>query len=156
MKSLGFGHITQSSCVAAAMLAGCGGSQQPIGAPGAMPLQTSELRPALQNLGYKVTAPLLYATNVGYEDVTVYRATAKDPAPLATISDGLEIPTSACIDGQGTLYVTNEPASGGWVSEYPFGKTTPSRMITDGINEPGYCAIDGKGNLWVTTSTVPT
>jgi hypothetical protein len=121
-----------------------------------MPLQTSELRPALQNLGYKVTAPLLYATNVGYEDVTVYRATAKDPAPLATISDGLEIPTSACIDGQGTLYVTNEPASGGWVSEYPFGKTTPSRMITDGINEPGYCAIDGKGNLWVTTSTVPT
>ncbi len=60
------------------------------------------------------------------------------------------IPGGACIDGQGTLYVANEPASGGgWVSEYPLGKTTPSTIIRDGINEPGYCAIDAKGNLWV-------
>lgn len=143
-----FGRFALSTCVAAA-LAGCVGSQPTIGAPGAIPLQTSELRPALQNLGHKGTAPLLYATNVGYEDVTVYEATAKDPEPLETISDGLVIPSGACIDGQGTLYVTNEPASGGWVSEYPLGKTTPSTVITDGINEPGYCAIDAKGNLWV-------
>ena len=37
MKNLEFGRITLSSCVAAAMLAGCGGSQPPIGAPGAVP-----------------------------------------------------------------------------------------------------------------------
>ena len=37
MNNLEFGRIILSSCVAAAMLAGCGGSQPPIGAPGAMP-----------------------------------------------------------------------------------------------------------------------
>ncbi|MGA9017366.1 MAG: hypothetical protein WB438_00305 [Candidatus Cybelea sp.] len=40
MRSLDFMLYALSSCVAAAMLAGCGGSQPPIGAPGAMP-QTS-------------------------------------------------------------------------------------------------------------------
>ena len=158
MKSLGFGSYALCSCIAAAMLAGCG-SQPPSDAPGAIPTSRaiatradrgrSALRPDARNLGYKVTTRLLYATNVGYEDVTAYRATAKDPAPLATITDDIVIPGGACIDGEGTLYVTNEPASGGWVSEYPLGQTAPSRTITDGINEPGYCAIDAKGNLWV-------
>ena len=45
--------------------------------------------------------------------------------------------------------MTNAPASDGWVSEYPLGKTTPSGMITDGIGSPGWCAIDAKGNMWV-------
>ena len=85
----------------------------------------------------------------------MYEATTNDPAPMETISDGLVIPTGACVDGQGTLYVTNEPASGGWISVYPLGKTTPSRTITDGINVPGYCAIDAKGNLWVTNAGGP-
>jgi hypothetical protein len=35
MKSLGLRHYALSSCVAAALLAACGGSQPPIGAPGA-------------------------------------------------------------------------------------------------------------------------
>jgi len=38
MKSLDFGRLTLSMGVAAALLGGCGGSQPPIGAPGAMPL----------------------------------------------------------------------------------------------------------------------
>jgi hypothetical protein len=37
MKSLGLGRYALSSCAAAALLAGCGGSQPPIGAPGTMP-----------------------------------------------------------------------------------------------------------------------
>ena len=146
-------------CAAAALLPGCGGPQPPIGAQGAMAAKqmrsgsrTStipELKPALTSPGYKATAPLLYVTNFGNQDVTVYRANARDPAPLATISDDVALPGGACIDGQGTLYVANEPASGGWISEYPLGKTKPSTIITDGINEPGYCAIDAKGSLWV-------
>jgi hypothetical protein len=36
-KSLGIGRYALSSWVAAAMLAGCGGSRPPIGAPGTMP-----------------------------------------------------------------------------------------------------------------------
>jgi uncharacterized repeat protein (TIGR03803 family) len=41
MKNLEFNRIMLSSCAAAAMLAGCGGSQPPIGAPGAMPQTTA-------------------------------------------------------------------------------------------------------------------
>jgi len=37
MKSIDLGRYALSSCVVAAMLAGCGGSQPPIAAPGAMP-----------------------------------------------------------------------------------------------------------------------
>ncbi len=163
MKISDFSRYVLCSCVATAMLAGCGGSQPPIGAPGAMPLQTQmrfsstnastrPLKPGMRSLGYKVTAALLYVTNgsATYNDVRIYQARAKDPAPLATISDGVNTPVGACIDRQGTLYVTNEPSSGpGWISEYPLGKTTPSKMIMDGVNEPGFCAIDAKGNLWV-------
>lgn len=139
-------------------LAGCGVSQPSIGAPGSMPMQPQlrfgltaapSLRRTVPSPGYKATAPLLYATNVGNTNVTVYQARAKDPGPLVTITDGLTNPFGACIDGHGTLYITNEPASGGWVSEYTLGKTKASRIITQGISGPAYCAIDAKGNLWV-------
>ena len=42
MRVLGSSRYALTSCVAAAMLTGCGGSQPPIGAPGAMP-QTSAI-----------------------------------------------------------------------------------------------------------------
>jgi hypothetical protein len=162
MMGLDFSSRALLCCVAVAMLAGCGVSQPPIGAPGVM-TQTSALathtaprwsalRPGARGPGYKVTAPLLYVTDIGanYNDVRIYRADAKDPTPVATISDSVATPSGACVDGHGTLYVTNEPASGpGWVSEYPVGKTAPSKIITDGVNAPAFCAIDAKGNLWV-------
>ena len=37
MRRLDFGRMALCSCVAAAMLAGCGGPQPPIGAPAAVP-----------------------------------------------------------------------------------------------------------------------
>jgi hypothetical protein len=39
MRVSGLGDFALSACAAAAMLAGCGGSQPPIGAPGAMACQ---------------------------------------------------------------------------------------------------------------------
>jgi sugar lactone lactonase YvrE len=152
-------------CVAAWLLVGCSGTQSPIDAPDSMPVSAqmrsgsttsapAELKPVFGSAGYKTTAPLLYVTNIdaSYPNARVYRAKAQDPAPLATIFDGVNIPFGACIDGNGTLYVTNEPATGGpgWVSEYPLGTTKPSKIITDGVKVPGFCAIDAAGNLWVT------
>jgi sugar lactone lactonase YvrE len=145
------------------MLAGCGGSQPPIGATGATQQSRaisagtqrggSALRPALQSLGYKVTAPLLYVTNVSEtdNDVKVYDPDAKDAVPVAVISDKINTPNGDCIDSKGTLYVTNEPSDGpGWISEYPLGKIVASKVITDGVSTPAFCAIDAEGNLWVT------
>jgi hypothetical protein len=132
---------------AVAMLFGCGGSQPPIGAPGAMPQTvTKSARDAH-------SGPLLYVSNDGDQhDVTVYPADAKDPGPIETISSGLEFPSGICLDGRGTLYVVDQD---GWVAEYPAGKTKPSKIITKGIDVPIFCAIDSKGNLWVTNAYGP-
>jgi hypothetical protein len=104
---------------------------------------------------YRVARPLLYVVNYpAYYpagNVVVYRATAKDPAPLAEISDGISEPGGDCIDSSGTLYVTNQPPDkAGWVSEYALGHVHPSKTITRGIETPAFCAIDGQGDLWVT------
>jgi len=148
MKRFGFGSYAISGGVALALLAGCGGSQPPISAPGAMP----QASPATtRDTGYAHSAPLLYVGNVsGYNDVKVYPANGKDPSPMAIISDNLNTPTGDCIDGDGTLYVVNEPAGTGWVTEFAAGKTKSSKIIDKGISTPAFCAIDGNGNLWVT------
>jgi hypothetical protein len=160
MKSLGFGRYTLA-IVAAAMLAGCGGSQPPVGAPGAIPVSSFPGIPSLRephskgaaSRDYKVSPGLLYVALSGirapYDQVNVYDTRAKNPSPLATITDGVSYPQSACMDSDGTLYVTNQGSGAGWVSEYPLGKTEPSATITDGISGPGFCAIDRDGNLWV-------
>ena len=163
MKRSNFTRHTLGLCVAAAMLAACGGSQPPIGSPGAVQ-QTSAIAThaaprwsALKLVaalpGYKVAPPLLYVANATYTDdgVNVFGATGKDRNPLVTITNGVEDPAGVCIDSLGTLYVTNDPNSGpGWISEYLLGKTVPTTTITDGVSTPAFCAIDGKGNLWVT------
>ena len=142
-------HVLQFCCCGIAH--GVRRVESPIGTPGAMPQTSAFTTQAERGGSYKATPPLLYVTNstVTYDDVKVYRALANDPTPLATISDDVENPTGACIDGQGTLYVTNEPTNGpGWISEYPLGKTAPSKIVRDGVNHH-LCAIDEKGNLWV-------
>ncbi len=163
MRTRAFVSGALSTSIAVALLAGCGGSQPPIGAPGAMPQSRTIAMQAgrggssslpevtVGSSDYEVSGPLLYVTNYTYNSVTVYHAKDKNPAPIATISDGLNSPAGDCLDSQGTLYVTNDPISGpGWISEYPFGATTASKVVANGINTPAYCAVDGKGNLWVT------
>jgi len=167
MRSSGLGSYALSSCVAAALLAGCGGSQPPIGAPGAMPQSRAVAKHAAHGTSwmlpdtkssptYKVTSPLLYVTNFDsppYDGVTVYNAKKNNPAPIAVINANIFQPGGDCIDGDGTLYVASGPGSSlGWISEYALGKTTPLRIITQGINGPAFCAIDAHGNLWVTNA----
>src|SRR5579863_9579778 len=136
MENLEFGRNALSACVAVAMLSACGGSQPPIGATGAMPQSVTE------SANNAHSGPLLYVTNDGEaHNVTVYRADAKNPSPIATISDDLEFPAGMCVDGHGTLYVADHT---GWIAEYPAGKTKPSKVITKGTDNPGYCAIDSQ------------
>lgn len=161
MKSLSFDTMRclLVGGVSVTLVAGCGGVS-PLGIEAPRDTQTSSVASkngamahTASSSKYKVHGQLLFVTNFSeyYNDVRVYRANAKDPAPLATITKGINTPTGDCIDAQGTLYVMNEPASGpGWVSEYPLGETTPSKIVTDGVNTPAFCAIDANGNLWIT------
>jgi sugar lactone lactonase YvrE len=140
--------------VATAFLAGCGGSQPPIGAPGTMPQSRAIAVHAdwgSETPNYKASGPLLYVTNGDaiYNYVTVYDVKQKNPRPIAQITKDVNDAAGACVDKNGTLYVVNE-ARAGWVSEYTLGHTKPLRVITKGINTPAFCAIDASGNLWVT------
>jgi hypothetical protein len=90
-----------------------------------------------------VTGPLLFVANYGLNvtPVTVYDANRKYPKPLATIIENINNARGACVDGDGTLYVTNAPNTGntGWILEYAIGQTTTLRVVTEGISYPGYC-----------------
>jgi sugar lactone lactonase YvrE len=149
---------------AAALFVGCGGSQPPIGAPGPGTRSLFDYRtrqfvaPAMgtrpESIGspsYKMSDSLLHVVNIGANsyplgDVAIYDARAKNPKPIAIITDGIDQPGGDCIDATGTLYVTN---TSGNVAEYAPGKTKPLRYITQGRGTPAACTIDSNGNLWV-------
>jgi hypothetical protein len=162
MRIQGFRYAL-SGCIAAALLAACGGSQSqlPIGAPN-FAQKSSHNREIVPSSAvtstYKVSGPLLYVANVGLNvtPLTIYKARADNPKPIATISKDIYNSLGACIDSDGTLYVPNYPNYGtGWVSEYAIGQTKPLRVITKGINYPTFCAIDASGNLWVSNIGLP-
>ncbi|HEY1883417.1 MAG TPA: hypothetical protein VGG51_10305 [Candidatus Cybelea sp.] len=123
---------------AAALLSGCD-SQATFAAPEAMRQNTSGVRAPSQ--------PRLFVTEYASNSILVYDASGKSPSPERQVTIGLEEPSGDCIDGNGTLYVMN---AAGWISEYPAGRSRPTRIIKKGLGEPVFCAIDSEGNLWVT------
>ncbi len=94
MKSFSRGRYAVCSCLAATMLAGCGGSQPPIGAPGAMP-QTSLVSTPANKPNYKV----LYS--------------------FGAAPDG-SYPTAGLIDMRGTLYGTTAGGGSNSCAYYPY------------------------------------
>jgi hypothetical protein len=172
VKGINLSRCALGIGVATTILLGCGGLQ-PFGAPGISenafqnykPWHRAQIAPGLRRRvvgmpGYSVSSPLLYVVNVMTNstvgDVTIYDAIVNNPNPIAIITKDLFEPQADCIDAKGTLYVTNQPASGpGWVSEYALGETNPFKIVTNGINTPAFCAIDSQGDLWVTNISIP-
>ncbi len=113
MNNLGLGGYASSSCVAAAFLAGCGGSQQPIGAPGAMPQTIApQLQPRQDAHKYRVLFD--FGSNV----YGLYGA-----GPVAPL-----------IDVNGTLYGTTEYGGTYYFRSNP-GAGTVFSVSTSGLNE---------------------
>jgi hypothetical protein len=92
-----FGRYALTSCAAAAMLAGCGGSQPPMPVPGTMPQSPRFTVPA-------DSAQLVYVTEYTRNTVLVYDARARNPQPKEAITIGVNEPFGDCLDGEGTLY----------------------------------------------------
>jgi hypothetical protein len=112
MRISGFGRYALG-CVAVAMLAGCGGSQLPIGAPGAAPQSRAIAKHADRGfLGKSRTTscPCLYVANSN-DSVTVYASGATGNAkPIEDIrgsQTGLSHPHDVAVDGSGNVYVVN-------------------------------------------------
>ncbi len=151
MKSSIFGCFALSLSATLLLPTACDTSQTAVLSPSEAFGLHHVLRNQSESEDYKASSPLIYAVNYGFTvaPLGVYRAKARDPKPIAMITKNIDNSRGACIDGDGTLYVTNSPSGTGWVAEYALGQTKPFRIITKGIDYPGYCAIDASGNLWV-------
>ena len=137
MKSLDFSRYALCSCVAAAMLTGCGGSQPPIGAPGAMP-QSSALATHAQRRGSWMSPEasgedLIYAVgDCDAQTCVLSYPAGKLVGTLSSIGNGI------CSDSKGNVFI----AEGSAVTEYAHGGTAPIATLNVPGNEAHSCAVD--------------
>jgi hypothetical protein len=143
MQSQHLSRYAAALCVAAA-LAGCGGSQPPIGAPGAMPLDRAIAEHAARGKSWMPPEAsgqdLIYVTafNLG----KVYVFTYPQGQPVATLS--VWHPIGECTDEAGDIFVVtqgSQSSDSSQIYEYAHGGTTPISVL----NDPGYavgCAVD--------------
>jgi hypothetical protein len=153
MKSLDFGRVALSSCAAVAMLAGCGGSQPPIGAPGAMlqsrAIATRPERGGSWMLPEAKSEDLLYASDIRNSVVWVYAYPSGQQ--VGRLSGFPSQPAGLCSDSLGDVYVATSgvDVSSSNVYEYAHGGTNPINTLSDPGQAFG-CAVDPTtGNLAV-------
>ena len=147
MKSSAFSRYALNSCLAAGLLAGCGGSQPPIGAPGAV-AQTSTLathadRGTSWMLPEAKSENLLYVTNL--RDVTVY---SYPQGKLVGKLKDFYVALGECVDAQQNVWIGD--GNDNSEVQYAHGGSKPRRVLKNiaGIG----CAIDPTtGNLALTT-----
>ena len=136
----------------AAMLAGCGGSQPPIGAPDALSqsraIATHAERGGSWMLPESKSRDLLYVSSANNGSVYVY--SYPQLKLVGTLSSPNSTATGECVDKMGDVFITttNEQQSS-TIYEYKHGGTQPVAELSEPGSGTG-CAIDPKtGNLAV-------
>jgi hypothetical protein len=136
--------------VAAGMLAGCGGSQQPIGTPGAIPRSGAMVMHAERGgswmLPEATSESLLYVPDHFKNQVDVYTYPS---GRLVGRLTGFKGPQGACVDRTGDIWITDQGS--GRVVEYAHGGTKPISTL-DLSPFPVDCSVDPRtGDLAVAT-----
>jgi|GEM_PF-309121 hypothetical protein len=155
MKSLGLVRYALCICMAATLLVGCGGSQPPIGAPGAVPqsraIATHAERGRSWILPEARRGALLYISNAS---LNVYVYSYPRGQHVGTLSVSYE-PHGECVDASGDIFIPANSTSSqnpGIVYEYAHGGTNPIATL----NDPGLplgCSVDPTtGNLAVSNT----
>ncbi|HVR47748.1 MAG TPA: hypothetical protein VMT95_14045 [Candidatus Binatia bacterium] len=138
--------------------AGCGGPQ-PSGQtafpqlqedPASTPLP-SDVKPHRESKPLSRSAltsqPLLY---VGDDSaVDLFPLTGPNKKKIGSITNGVHGPWGLSLDANNTLYVANALYSGGTVSVYPYGSSSPSMTYSKGLHEPLYAVADTAGHVFV-------
>jgi hypothetical protein len=153
MKSFGLGSCALGGGVALALLAGCGGSQPPTGATGAM-AQTSAIathadRGKSWMLPEAKSEGLIYATGGCLGTCVFSYPSGKLVGTLDAGFGGSYGASGACTDGNGNVFISNNDN----LFEYAHGGTKPiATLDLPGSNAIG-CSIDPTtGNLAVVFS----
>jgi hypothetical protein len=142
-----------SICAVAALLAGCGGSQPPIGAPGGMlqsrAVATHAERGGSWMLPEAKSEDLLYVSDSDEDLVFVYSYPKRTLVQTLTLQ---ETPEGLCSDLNGDVYVTAvDSISQSYIYEYAHGGSQPIATYNDPGAVAGGCASDPvTGNLAVT------
>jgi len=152
MKTLGLSRSALTIGAAAALLAGCGGSQPPIAGPGAVP--QSQAASSLDAHGRSWIQPratkgaLVYITGgCGGTCVVSY----PDGKIIGHLDVGYGLNAGVCADNHGNVYVASNTQSGdSQVVEYAHGETAPKATFDlPGKGAEG-CSVDPTtGNLAV-------
>ena len=141
MRCLTLDRYALSAGVAIALLAGCGGSQPPIGAPGAMSqisaIATHADRGKSWMLPEAKRKDLPYISDAGNNTVTAY---TYPRGRLVGILGGFDFPYGQCVDKVGDVFITNTNASN--ILEYPHGGSSPIATIGDAGEHPAGCSVD--------------
>jgi hypothetical protein len=150
VRSLRSRHHAVALCLVA-MLAGCGGSQSPIGAPGAMPQSRAIAKHGQRGKSWMLPEAkdksLLYVPDSdpsggGYVAVYAYPRGNL----VGTLTDFVD-PAGTCADNAGDIFITDTNARG--IVEYAHGGSQPIRTLRDS-GQPVGCAVDPiTGNLAV-------
>jgi hypothetical protein len=141
VRILDFSRYALSSCVAAAMLAGCGGSQPPIATPGAMQQTAERAEPDSSWMATDAASQdLLYVSDIRWVDVYSY-----PEGKLEGVLRHFYIAQGMCVDQKGNVFITDEGYNK--VYEYAHGGTKRLRVL-EGSGGPEGCSIDPTtGNL---------
>jgi hypothetical protein len=143
MKNSDVGRSALSISIGAALLTGCGGSQLPVGASGAMAQSRSIA--AHSSGGKSWMLPELSGTNLLYlsDDTAgdIYVLSYPQGKLVGTLS-GLSAPTGLCSDRNGNVFV----ADYGAVVEYAHGGTSPIATLEDPGTYAEDCAVDPETN----------
>ncbi len=98
----------------------------------------------------KKQKPTLFVSDIDAGAIRLFPANKKDPKQSGSITTGIDLPVNIAVDPHGTVYVANNGNS--TVTEYPFGKTSPSVTLSGGqLIYPNGIAVDNKGTVYVTS-----
>jgi hypothetical protein len=154
MRNLGLSSYALVVGAAAALLTGCGGSQQ-IGQTASqqlhgdasstpLPGAVSQRAPRSLPRYPQSSQPLLYVGDDTPSAVDIFPLTGPNQQQIGTISNGVDSPWGLSIDANKSLYVANA----GTVTVYPYGATSPS-MTYSPIHRALYALADSKGHVFV-------
>jgi hypothetical protein len=128
-------------CISVAALAGCGESQPPIGAPGAMPHTSALAAHAIRGRSWMLPAAqnenLLYVADYGV-GVIVYSYTPSEIKYVGLLSSPQQA-EGECVDKTQNVFVT---AGSYGIFEYAHGGTSPINILGAPDDEPLNCSVD--------------
>jgi len=152
MRASGFSRHAFSSCVTAAMLAGCGGSQPPIGAS-----DEAVTHPSIHafdgsswiSRDANPNHPWLYVASNSNNKIDIYDVQKLRLKRIGQVTDEIDQPAGISVDGKGTLYVSEEV---GRVEIYPAGLTSPTLTLSQGLTYANDAVTDADGTVYVANS----